>query len=78
MEIASVYEQALKCKKGTPLKDNYLIFVVIDCDEPLALSLWPNLSGFLVRAVFGVPKCLFNSYWVGEAFHIFADDVLYQ
>ena len=56
----------------------YLICVVVDCDEPLALSLWPNLSGFLVRAVFGVPKCLFNSYWVGEAFHIFADDVLYQ
>ena len=46
-------------KIGTPLIKVYLIHVVVDdYDEPLALSLWPNLSGFLVRMVFGVPKCL--------------------
>ena len=35
-------------KIGTPLIKVYLIHVVVDdYDEPLALSLWPNLSGFL-------------------------------
>lgn len=57
VDMASVYERALtekKTKVGTHLIKAYLICVVVDCDEPLALSLCPNLSGFLVRAVFGV------------------------
>ena len=54
VDMASVYERALtekKTKVGTHLIKAYLICVVVDCDEPLALSLCPNLSGFLVRAV---------------------------
>ena len=77
VDMASVYERALteKNKSRHPF-DKSLSYLCgcwlwwTACVEPL-----PQFEWFFGES--GV-RCLFNSYWVGEAFHIFADDVLYQ